>query len=59
MKSFKEFILNESVNKQTFLEKYRENKDKAINAIRRLLSKAKKLNKEKKIEKQKKKNGQT
>ena len=31
-----------NTNKQSFLEKYRENKDEAINAIKRLLSKAKK-----------------
>ena len=41
MKSFKDFVLTESTNKQSFLEKYKENKDKAINAIKRLLSKAK------------------
>lgn len=44
MKSFKDFVLTEDTNKQTFLDKYKEDADKAINAVKRLLAKAKKEN---------------
>ena len=44
MKSFKDFVLTEDTNKQTFLDKYKEDADKAIKAIKRLLAKAKKEN---------------
>ena len=44
MKSFKDFVLTEDANKQTFLDKYKEDADKAISAIKRLLTKAKNEN---------------